>query len=85
MVRKTQADQNAGKLALGLVRKTQADHASEAQSHDVDRFSQGVEEMDVALAGNVENVKRVASASGSLREQARTLSAAMSAFIVERG
>lgn len=59
--------------------------ASEAQSHDVDRFSQGVEEMDVALAGNVENVKGVASASGSLREQARTLSAAMSAFIVERG
>ncbi|MGH8779757.1 methyl-accepting chemotaxis protein [Paraburkholderia sp.] len=59
--------------------------ASEAQSRDVDRFSQGVEEIDVALAGNVENVKGVASASGSLREQARTLSVAMSAFIVERG
>jgi methyl-accepting chemotaxis protein len=58
--------------------------ASEAQSRDVDRFSEGVEKIDAALAGNVENVKGVASASGDLREQAHTLSVAMSAFIVER-
>jgi methyl-accepting chemotaxis protein len=62
----------------------QISSASDAQSHDVDRFSLGVEKIDLALAGNVENVKGVASASRSLSEQARTLSSAMSAFIVER-
>ncbi|HEY4297984.1 MAG TPA: methyl-accepting chemotaxis protein [Paraburkholderia sp.] len=60
----------------------QISSASEAHSRDVDRFSEGVEKIDAALAGNVENVKGVASASGNLREQARTLSVAMSAFIV---
>jgi methyl-accepting chemotaxis protein len=66
----------------GLIERISA--ASEAQSRDVDRFSEGVEKIDAALAGNVENVKGVASASGNLREQAHTLSVAMSAFIVER-
>jgi methyl-accepting chemotaxis protein len=40
--------------------------------------------LDVALEGNVEHVKGVASASGHLREQAQTLRTAMSIFLVER-
>ncbi|MDE1178980.1 methyl-accepting chemotaxis protein [Paraburkholderia sp.] len=57
--------------------------AGTAQSHDVDRFSQGMEDMDTALGGNVEHVKGVALASGKLREQAQTLRSAISAFLVE--
>ncbi|MFC0398854.1 methyl-accepting chemotaxis protein [Paraburkholderia rhizosphaerae] len=56
--------------------------SSDAQSHDVDQFSQGIGDMDVALGGNVEHVKSVASASGSLREQAQQLRGAMSVFLV---
>ena len=57
--------------------------SSEAQSHDVDRFSQGMGEMDAMLVRDVEHVKGVASASASLREKARTLREAMSIFLVE--
>ncbi|CAE6815150.1 hypothetical protein R69658_05588 [Paraburkholderia aspalathi] len=57
--------------------------SSEAQSHDVDRFSQGMGEMDAMLERDVEHVKGVASASASLREKARTLREAMSIFLVE--
>src|SRR5262249_46134716 len=42
---------------------------SDEQSRDVDRFSEGIDNMDSALGGNVEHVKGVVSASGSLREQ----------------
>ncbi|CAB3762014.1 methyl-accepting chemotaxis protein [Paraburkholderia humisilvae] len=59
--------------------------SSDAQSHDVDRFSQGIDDMDVALGGNVEHVKGVVSASGSLREQAQQLRGAMSVFLVAQG
>jgi|GEM_PF-5683659 len=54
------------------------------QSRDVDRFSDGVERIDAAPAGNVGNMQGVASAAGDLREQARMLSVAIPAFIVER-
>ncbi|CAE6702165.1 methyl-accepting chemotaxis protein [Paraburkholderia aspalathi] len=57
--------------------------SSDAQSHDVDRFSQGMGEMDAMLERDVEHVKGVASASASLREKARTLREAMSIFLVE--
>jgi methyl-accepting chemotaxis protein len=59
--------------------------ASDAQSSDVDRFCQGIDEMDSALGSNVEHVKNVASASGSMHEKAHTLRTAISAFLVERG
>jgi methyl-accepting chemotaxis protein len=58
---------------------------SDEQSRDVDRFSEGIDNMDSALGGNVEHVKGVVSASGSLREQAKQLRGAMSAFLVEQG
>jgi methyl-accepting chemotaxis protein len=61
----------------------QISSASDAQSHDVDRFSQGMDAMDTALVGNVEHVKGVASASDTLREQAQELRTAISAFLVE--
>jgi methyl-accepting chemotaxis protein len=57
--------------------------SSDAQSHDVDRFSQGMVQMDAMLGRDVEHVKGVASASASLREKARTLREAMSIFVVE--
>jgi methyl-accepting chemotaxis protein len=41
-------------------------------------------EQDSALEGNVEHVRKVAHASGSLRERALTLREAISAFVVER-
>ncbi|OLL29057.1 chemotaxis protein [Burkholderia sp. SRS-W-2-2016] len=66
---------------VGLIEQISA--VSDAQSRDVDRFSEGVERIDAALAGNVGNVKGVASASGDLREQARTLVGAMAVFVVE--
>jgi methyl-accepting chemotaxis protein len=56
--------------------------AGDAQSHDIDRFSRGMADMDTALGGNVEHVKGVASASGSLREQAQKLRGAISVFVV---
>jgi methyl-accepting chemotaxis protein len=58
--------------------------ASDAESQDVDRFSQGIDEMDMALGGNVEHVKGVASASDDLRERAQELRAAISEFLVEQ-
>ena len=58
--------------------------SSDAQSHDVGRFSQGMGEMDAMLVRDVEHVKGVASASASLREKARTLREAMSIFLVEQ-
>jgi methyl-accepting chemotaxis protein len=57
--------------------------SSDAQSHDVDRFSQGMGKMDAMLERDVRHVKGVASASASLREKARTLREAMSIFLVE--
>ncbi|SAL48274.1 methyl-accepting chemotaxis sensory transducer [Caballeronia udeis] len=57
--------------------------SSDAQSHDVDRFSHGMEKMDAMLERDVQHVKGVASASASLREKARTLREAMSIFLVE--
>jgi methyl-accepting chemotaxis protein len=57
--------------------------SSDAQSHDVDRFSQGMGKMDAMLERDVQHVKGVASASASLREEARTLREAMSIFLVE--
>lgn len=57
--------------------------SSDAQSHDVDRFSQGMGKMDAMLERDVQHVKGVASASASLREKARTLREAMSIFLVE--
>jgi methyl-accepting chemotaxis protein len=62
----------------------QISSSSDAQSHDVDRFSQGMGEMDAMLERDVQHVKGVASASASLREKARTLREAMSIFLVER-
>lgn len=58
--------------------------SSEAQSHDVDRFSQGMSTMDTMLERDVQHVKGVASASASLREEARMLRESMSIFLVER-
>ncbi|MGF6905036.1 methyl-accepting chemotaxis protein [Paraburkholderia sp. GAS348] len=57
--------------------------SSDAQSHDVDRFSQGMGKMDAILERDVQHVRGVASASASLREKARTLREAMSIFLVE--
>ncbi|MGQ7932921.1 methyl-accepting chemotaxis protein [Paraburkholderia sp. D1E] len=57
--------------------------SSDAQSHDVDRFSQGMGKMDAMLERDVQHVRGVASASASLREKARTLREAMSIFLVE--
>jgi methyl-accepting chemotaxis protein len=57
--------------------------SSDAQSHDVDRFSQGMGKMDAMLERDVQHVKGVASASAGLREKARTLREAMSIFLVE--
>ena len=57
--------------------------SSDAQSHDVDRFSQGMGKMDAMLRRDVQHVTGVASASASLREKARTLREAMSIFLVE--
>jgi methyl-accepting chemotaxis protein len=51
--------------------------SSDAQSHDVDQFSQGMGKMDAMLERDVQHVKGVASASESLREKARTLREAM--------
>ncbi|WP_246217274.1 methyl-accepting chemotaxis protein [Paraburkholderia panacisoli] len=58
--------------------------SSDAQSHDVDRFSRGMGEMDAMLERDVQHVKGVASASANLREKARTLREAMSISLVER-
>jgi methyl-accepting chemotaxis protein len=58
--------------------------SSDAQSLDVDQFSQGMSKMDAMLERDVQHVKGVASASASLREKARTLREAMSIFLVER-
>jgi methyl-accepting chemotaxis protein len=57
--------------------------SSDAQSHDVDRFSHGMGKMDAMLERDVQHVKGVASASAGLREKARTLREAMSIFLVE--
>jgi methyl-accepting chemotaxis protein len=57
--------------------------ASGAQSTDVNRFSQGIDEMDAALGGNVAHVRKLAHTSGNLSEQAQTLRLAISAFLVE--
>jgi methyl-accepting chemotaxis protein len=56
--------------------------SSDAQSHDVDRFSEGMGQMDARLERDVRHVKGVASASASLREEARRLREAMSIFLV---
>ncbi|CAB3789593.1 methyl-accepting chemotaxis protein [Pararobbsia alpina] len=57
--------------------------SSDAQSRDVDQFSQGMGKMDAMLERDVQHVKGVASASAGLREKARTLREAMSIFLVE--
>jgi methyl-accepting chemotaxis protein len=65
----------------GLIEHISA--SSDAQSHDIDRFSQGMGKMDSMLERDVQHVQGVASASASLREKARTLREAMSIFLVE--
>ena len=57
---------------------------SEAQSRDLDEFSDGISQMNQILARDVEDVQGVASASGQLREQAKALHDAMAVFLVER-
>jgi methyl-accepting chemotaxis protein len=59
--------------------------ASDAQSRDVGEFSEGMDTMGSMLERDVQHVNGVASASGDLREEARTLREAMSIFLVERG
>jgi methyl-accepting chemotaxis protein len=56
----------------------QISSSSDAQSRDVNQFSQGMGKMDAMLERDVQNVRGVASASASLCEEARTLRVAQS-------
>jgi methyl-accepting chemotaxis protein len=57
---------------------------SEAQSRDLDEFSDGISRMDAMLGRDVGHVQGVACASGQLREQAQALRVATAVFLVER-
>lgn len=57
---------------------------SDAQSRDLDHFSDGIAQMDAMLERDVGHVHGVASASGHLREQAQALHDAMAVFRVRR-
>jgi methyl-accepting chemotaxis protein len=58
--------------------------SSEAQSRDLDEFSDGISRMDEMLGRDVSHVQGVASASGHLREQAQALRDAMAVFLMDR-
>ncbi|HTI16678.1 MAG TPA: methyl-accepting chemotaxis protein [Trinickia sp.] len=58
---------------------------SEAQSRDLDEFSDGISQIDHMLGRDVAHVQGVACASGHLREQAQALRDAMAVFLLERG
>jgi methyl-accepting chemotaxis protein len=57
---------------------------SDAQSHDLDGFNEGIAHMDAMLERDVGHVHGVASASGQLREQAQALKDAIAVFLVRR-